>query len=539
MNPQTQSLIERPYQEIVDDILVALVGGVVNEPIIYDVKSDLYPLAQPAEGVRGITGALEIDQEGVKKEIRHSFQKDIDFFYNAGQNAIEWQEGGKQPKDESIFYVDYFRTGSDSPLTDINVGSVTRTISEAIGREIATVYEQINRAYLSGFIDTAENTALDLVVAILGIKRLTADFSVGLVTFFRDPAITGNITIPESVLVATSKGEVTFRTTQTRTLQRGQVRIDAPIRAAGGFPGDAGIVDSGAISELDLPIAGINRISNFEATILAKEDESDEELRARAKAALRALGKATLAALARVIFEQRADLLEVWDPNSPPANQSEPGTAVLLVDTEPERFASIRGAVEETRAAGVHVSLIARYIFVTLHLVVELTSELTSAGQLKVKEEIIAALQSYIDGLGSGDTAVGTEMLSTVIDVEDVSKARVVEVLTWRTDLTHSTTETLAELIVSSIVPLGTDNQDRLLTEISTVLSEQPPLLPSGRRIPDRRVIQGTDGAIGQSASDEQIETGDFQIVASINNEQWSVALDMDPADVLFEEAAS
>lgn len=543
MNPETHNLIERPYQEIVDDILVALVGGVVNEPIIYDVKSDLYSLAQPAEGVRGITGTLEIDQEGVKKEIRHNFQKDIDFLYNAGQNAIEWQVGGKQPKDETIFYVDYFRTGSDSPLTDINVGSVTRTISEATGREIATVYEQVNRAYLSGFIDTAEGTALDLVVAILNIKRLTADFAVGLVTFFRDPAITGNITIQEGVLLATAKDEATFRTTQTRTLQRGQVRIDVPIRAADDFPGELGIVDSGAITELDQPIAGINRISNFEATILGKEDESDAELRARAKAALRALGKATLAALARVIFEQRADLLEVWDPNSPPANKSEPGTAVLLVDTEPERFASLRGAVEETRAAGVHVSLIARYIFFTPHLVIELTSGLTPAGQLKVKEEIIVALQSYIDGLGSGDAAVGKDILSAVTSVEDVSKARVVEVLTWITDLTRSTTETLAELIVSSITPLGTDDKERLLTEISSVLLEQPPLLPSGRRIPDRSVIQVTD-AEGQLVSDiqtidEKIEEGDFQIVATINNEQWSVALDMDPADILIEEAAS
>jgi len=285
MKPQTQNLIERPYQEIVDDILVSLVGGVVNEPIIFDVKSEIYPLAQPAEGVRGITGTLETDQGGEKKEICYNFQKDIDFLFNEGQNAIEWQEGGKQPKDETSFYVDYFRTGSDSLLTDINVGSVIRTISEAIGREFATVYEQINRAYLSGFIDTAEDTALDLVVAILGIKRLTADFAVGLETFFRDPAITGDITIPEGVLLATARDEATFGTTQTRTLQRGQVRIDVPIRAVGNFPGELGIVNSGAITELARPIAGINRISNSEATFLGKEDESDAELRARAKTA--------------------------------------------------------------------------------------------------------------------------------------------------------------------------------------------------------------------------------------------------------------
>ena len=56
MNPETITLITRPYQEIVDDILTAITGGVTNEPIIFDVKSDLYPLSKPAQDIRGITG---------------------------------------------------------------------------------------------------------------------------------------------------------------------------------------------------------------------------------------------------------------------------------------------------------------------------------------------------------------------------------------------------------------------------------------------------------------------------------------------------
>ena len=165
MKSDTVNLIERPYQEIVDDILTAIVGGVVNEPIIFDVKTDLYPLAEPAAEIRGITGTL--DQQ------RYTFQKEIDFLFSEGDNAVVWQEGKKWPDDETIFYVDYFRRESSSPLTDINVGSVTRTLGEAIGREIATVYQQINQAYLSAFIDTATGKSLDLVVAILGVQRKT------------------------------------------------------------------------------------------------------------------------------------------------------------------------------------------------------------------------------------------------------------------------------------------------------------------------------------------------------------------------------
>lgn len=56
MNQSTVTLITRPYQEIVDDVLTAIVGGVVNEPILYDLKRDLYPLSEPADDIRGITG---------------------------------------------------------------------------------------------------------------------------------------------------------------------------------------------------------------------------------------------------------------------------------------------------------------------------------------------------------------------------------------------------------------------------------------------------------------------------------------------------
>jgi hypothetical protein len=275
VNAETINLIERPYQEIVDDILTAVVGGVVNEPIIFDVKSVLYALAQPAQAVRGITGTIQIPEK--REPVHHTFQKEIDFLFNPDRNAVVWQDGGKRPKDETTFYVDYFLPVSRSPLNDINVGSVTRTLSEAIGREIATVYQQINLAYLSGFIDTATGKSLDFVVSILDVTRKTKDFAVGLATFFRDPLIEGNITIQQGTEIATSKGEVLFETTEPRTLQRGQARIDVPIRAAEKFKGELGKVEPGKITTLSQLIAGISRVTNFEPTFLAAEDETDED----------------------------------------------------------------------------------------------------------------------------------------------------------------------------------------------------------------------------------------------------------------------
>ena len=416
MNPDTVTLIDRPYQEVVDDILTAMVGGVVNEPIIYDVKEDLYPLSQPAADVRGITGTIKVDgANGEPQLLHHAFEKTKDFVFSSADNAVSWVPKGTTPADETIFYVDYFRPpeASRSPLSDINVGSVTRTLSEAIGREIATVYQQINQAYLAGFVDTATGQALDLVVSILGVERLTKDFAKGLVTFFRDTSVTnGSITIPEAILLSTDKGEATFVTTELRTLQRGQARIDVPVRATTST--DAGLVGAGAITTLAQPITGITRVTNFDPTVRAADDETDPQLRARAKTVLRGLGNATIAALLRVIFEEDAVLEEITDPNSANGKVAAPGTVTLLVRTETSRFPSLQAAVNETRAAGVQTNLVARFIFIKPQMTATIAGGVPAAGQDKIKDNIIAAMQSYLDSLTTGAPAEGKLMLESV-----------------------------------------------------------------------------------------------------------------------------
>jgi hypothetical protein len=528
MNPDTVNVIERPYQEIVDDILTAIVGGVVNEPIIFDLKETFYPLSQRAADVRSITGTRD--------KGHHTFQKEADFLFSEGDNAVVWQPGADQPDDETIFYVDYFlpESQSRSPLTDINVGSITRTLSEAIGREIATVYQQVHQAYLSGFIDTATGQALDLVVAILGIERKTKEFAVGLVTFFRDPAAgDGNITLPEGLVLSTDKGEATFVTTDLRTLQRGQARIDGPIRAGDASKGEAGVVKSGAITKLSQPITGIARVTNFEATVLGAEGETDEQLRARAKARLRGLGKATLAALANAIFEGRAKLAEVWDPNSAPAKQSKPGVVTLLVEAEPERFLSLTAAVNETRAAGVQATLVARYVFFKPRITAKVTPGLPGPGKEKLKAQIIDGLQQYVDTLSAGDPAKGEDLLKAIKSVKEASSpdTKIVDVIAWRSDIGQPGAETLIDALLDAVAAAGDEAGRR--EALSRVLTEAAPTTASARRIPDRSLVQG---AGGQRATDVEIEAGKFQVTAKVNGADWWVVLDIEPADIDLRE---
>lgn len=523
MNQDTVNLVQRPFQEVVDDLLTAVVGGVVNEPILFDVKADLYKLSEPAGDVRSIHGTLERN--------RHAFLKNTDFLFSEGDNAIVW-EGGDRPDDDTTFYVDYFRRESRSPLSDINVGSVTRTLSEAIGREIATVYQQINLAYLSGFIDTAEGRSLDLVVSILGIVRKTSEFATGLVTFFRDSAVKGVVAIPQGLPLSTTKGEVFFETTQPRILQEGQGRIDAPIRAAAAFKGELGIVAAGAITEMVQPLAGISRITNLDPTIRAAEDETDEELRLRARGVLRSLGKATLAALDRVIREGRGTPVEFWDPNSPPERRTDPGTVAILVQAEPERFPSLRSAVEETRAAGVVATLVARYVFFKLRVAAKITPGLTAAGKEKVKEEMLAALQEYVDGLTSGDPAEGS-VLKEKLEVEDVTNPVIREVLVWRSDVGRPGPDDLIEALVGAAAAASAGGTDALKDALALILAGAPPTAPTGARIADRSLLQSASGG---PATDEDVDKGTFKISATVAGEPWWVVLDMQPSDILLEE---
>ncbi len=408
---------------------------------------------------------------------------------------------------------------------------MTRTLGEAISREVAIVYQEVNAVYRSAFIESAEGKSLDHVVAILDVQRKTKEFARGLVTFFRDPAAKGTITIAVGTVLLQSKGDARFETTEQRTLQRGQARIDVPVLAAVG--GQAGLVDAGKIDTPLAPIEGINRVINFEPTILAAEDETDAELRARAEAVLRALGKATIMSLIRVILEGRGSPVEVWDANSSGVKRSQPGTVTILVEAQPERMPALLGVVDETRAAGVLATLIARYVFFKPRLELTITPGLTPDGQNKVVTQVIQAIQSYVDGLSSGDDAQGKEVIKTVKGVADVQDVTVADVVTSRSDLGNLGAQTLVDAVLQAVAA-GTDDASRRAAVAAAIGAEAPTLVPTGNRIPDRSLIQAADGS---PASDAQIEAGDFKIAATIGADKWWVVLDMEPTDVVFKTA--
>ena len=131
--------------------------------------------------------------------------------YRLAGNRLVWVNEAVRPADVSRVDVDYTDREQPSGLTDFNEGSVVGTIVRAVAREMALLYGQIDQAYRRAFIDFATGSALDNVVALLGIVRNEPIRARGPVTYLRRKATDKPIAIVAGQRVAAPGGR-TFRT---------------------------------------------------------------------------------------------------------------------------------------------------------------------------------------------------------------------------------------------------------------------------------------------------------------------------------------
>ncbi|MBM3291595.1 hypothetical protein FJY84_02840 [Candidatus Bathyarchaeota archaeon] len=170
------SFTRRTYNEVIENILSQITKGVINEKFIANTSQTKYKFVNtPVKDIVKVTG--------IRNGVQIIFNKEID--YKLSGDMIEWTQNGEKPDDKTPFFVNYL-IGGVTNITDANPGSVIRTIVEAVGRELDFLYAQMNYMYLSGYVDTATGSALDLVVSLLGIIRKQAEPATGLVTFGRN-----------------------------------------------------------------------------------------------------------------------------------------------------------------------------------------------------------------------------------------------------------------------------------------------------------------------------------------------------------------
>lgn len=283
-----------PYAQFVDDLLTSLTGGQVREQFRFLPEEAPFRLAAP-DPVLPAT----VRVHGLVAGQYTRFRAGTDYAKLGPDKTLQWlaaASGAVLPDAGSVFFVNYESTGGAPLLTDRNPGSVTRLLAESFAREYAVLSRQLEAVYQSAFVATATGRDLEQLAALLGIERRRRLSATGSALFSRASPAPADIFIPAGTKLSTAEPPpLGFETTEDRTLQRGNLSVEAPISAR--LPGASGVVAAQAVRVVDRPILGIDSVANPQATRFAGADETDALLRARCRRALETSGKATTGAL--------------------------------------------------------------------------------------------------------------------------------------------------------------------------------------------------------------------------------------------------
>ncbi len=353
------SYAAEPYAQFVDDVLTSLTGGQVRERFTFVPEDAPYQLSPPAPIVKGTVRVF-----GMAAGAFARFRPDLDYTLST-DNIIGWKQqangtpaaGAVWPDPGTLFFVNYdlaAQTGAAPLLSDRNPGSVTRLLAESFAREFAVLSRQLEAVYRAGFLDTATGRDLDQLVAILGLSRRDRTYATGTVVFARATPAAADIFIASGTRLSTNDSPVmVFETSEDRTLTRGSLSVEIPVRAT--VSGSAGVVPPLTIAAIHRPILGIESVSNPAGTQLIGANETDEALRTRARRAFEGAGKATtgaiISALATLPAIRQKDILVSEDP------LTRPGMITLSVAAQlgADDVGRVIDLVESTRAAGVRV----------------------------------------------------------------------------------------------------------------------------------------------------------------------------------------
>lgn len=324
-------------------------------------------------------------------------------------------------------------------LTDFQVGSVIRTMYESFAYEIGILYEQLNQVYLSAFIDSAEGSQLEMLVALLGIQRGLPDFAEGIVTFQRDLG-TDIIEIPVGTLVTTEDSEKSpkkaYKTIELQIFPANFKTLDVKIQAV--ERGEEQVTKEETINIMPLPIPGIKSVINQNPIqFTGKKTETDEELRQRAKIALISSGKASNISLENALLSQpsvkEVKLIERF--NDPDKKYGLVDIFVDGVDFKNEtKVQSLKSQIDKVRAAGVFVRLQSA-IIVTIDAVFKIeinpSLKISEMERKTIEKSVEESIINYISQIKMGQPLLFSQLTRQILSVTNVYNIEGFEICTY------------------------------------------------------------------------------------------------------------
>ncbi|MDQ0719818.1 putative phage protein gp47/JayE [Paenibacillus sp. W4I10] len=183
--------------------------------------------------------------------------------------------------------VDWSR-GVSTKITDFTIGSRTRTMLEAFGKELEEYYDKTWRAM--------RNTIGQGIYSAFGFPKLPAIYATGNVTFSRVTPADTNYLVPVGTLLKTqataSKAPINYRTTSDAVIAVGKMRVDVSVICL--TPGLDGNTEAQTITDFVSKPTGIDTVFNGASFSNGKEEETQDEQKNRFRKFIASLSRGTL-----------------------------------------------------------------------------------------------------------------------------------------------------------------------------------------------------------------------------------------------------
>ena len=432
------TFVDRKYPDLVRDVLTNLTQGVAGELHRVSYDPNAHPIQIPdvvlsrrpvkrVSVVEGLVAGAAPDDPPVPYTFGlNDYELVPDANDTDSLSTIRFLPFGRKPAPDTDLRVNYYpRTTAPAPITDLSVGSVVRTLLETFAKEQAILYAQLNLAYDSAFVETATGSSLDRVVALLGYQRFRAGRPVGTVTFSRRAGAVGEITIPAGTPVTDAADKVRYETAESRLMRAGETAAEIAVR---GSTDNTPPVDANALTVIQRAIAGLDAVTNERPTARATSDESDAELRARARDALISSNKGTLGALRNGLLQlpEVRDVKIIEMPNGVTGEVTLNVSIAQNVTTQGNELPdAVKACIEDLRPAGIRI-VGGKAGTVDLAAKVQLTlagSQLAKAEVSKVQDQVRKTLVGEVARRGVGDRVRIKPMVAAVLKDERIVDA--------------------------------------------------------------------------------------------------------------------
>ena len=295
----------------------------------------------------------------------------------------------KQEKAQEVF-------GSDVDLTE---SSPLELFLEAVAVEEADLWEKLEDAYYSCFVDSASGTSLDQIATLVGITRNAATYASGLVEF---TGASGTY-VPLLTEVRTAAG-IGFKTNVAGWIPSG---VAESILSYATEPGEDWNVAANTITELVEAIAGVTDITNPIVMVGGADLEIDTSLRVRVKGSIVRASVSTLDALI-------ANVEEVDDVESVTGSEDTVAHSAALV-VYGGTNAEIDAMIAEVKPAGIPVTW-SRSASINIYV----TADVTQDGSI-AEATIVNTIATFINALAVGEDVKYSDLLVAIMDLEGMT----------------------------------------------------------------------------------------------------------------------